>query len=227
MIRQSDKTIGGVAPGREAAPLLRNWRNDLRENLRRPLVTPTLRGVYHLALCTDDMKATIDFYVDVLGMPLVHAMKVLPGLGTGPGNRGNPPYERVRHYFFDMGNDSLLAFFEIPQGKEPAGNRKAIGAMQHCAFVVTAERFREVETRLKAHGIDYIGPIAQLPGLLGISFYDPNGIRLEFACQPEDGEAPAVIPCVTQTKAEGQAELATLPGVTAEWIEMRLAALPE
>ena len=113
----------------------------MRENLRRPLVTPTLRGVHHLALCTDDMKATIDFYVDVLGMPLVHAMKVPPGLGTGPGNRGNPPYERVRHYFFDMGNDSLLAFFEIPKGKEPAGNRSAIGAMQHCAFVVTAERF--------------------------------------------------------------------------------------
>ena len=67
------------------------------------------------------MKATIDFYVEVLGMPLVHAMKVPPGLGTGPGNRGNPPYERVRHYFFDMGNDSLLAFFEIPKGKEPRG----------------------------------------------------------------------------------------------------------
>src|SRR5207253_3041290 len=42
-------------------------------------------------------------------------------------------------------------------------------------------RFREVEARLKSHGIDYIGPIAQLPGLLGIYFYDPNGIRLEFA----------------------------------------------
>jgi hypothetical protein len=42
----------------------------------------------------------------------------------------------VRHYFFDMGNDSLLAFFEITKGKEPAGNRNAIGAMQHCAFVV-------------------------------------------------------------------------------------------
>ena len=51
----------------------------MRENLRRPLVTPTLRGIHHLALCTDDMKATIDFYVDVLGMPLVHAMKVPPG----------------------------------------------------------------------------------------------------------------------------------------------------
>jgi catechol 2,3-dioxygenase-like lactoylglutathione lyase family enzyme len=133
----------------------------MRENLHRPLVTPILRGVHHLALCTDDMKATIDFYVDVLGMPLVHAMKVPPGLGTGPGNRGNPPYERVRHYFFDMGNDSLLAFFEIPKRKEPPGNRNAIGAMQHCAFVVTAERFREVEARLKSHAIDYIGPIAQ------------------------------------------------------------------
>jgi catechol 2,3-dioxygenase-like lactoylglutathione lyase family enzyme len=195
-------------------------------DLRQLLVNPTTRGVHHLALCTDDMKATIDFYVDVLGMPLVHAMKVPPGLGTGPGNRGNPPYERVRHYFFDMGNDSLLAFFEIPKGKEPAGNRNAIGAMQHCAFVVTAERFREVETRLKSHAIDYIGPIAQGLGLSGIYFYDPNGIRLEFACQPEDGEAPAVIPCVMQTKAEARKELATLPGAAPDWIEMRLAALP-
>src|SRR6266851_9835163 len=71
----------------------------MHEKSRRPLLEPTLRGVHHLALCTDDMKATIDFYVDVLGMPLVHAMKVPPGLGIGPGNRGNPPYERVRHYF--------------------------------------------------------------------------------------------------------------------------------
>ena len=96
--------------------------------------------------------------------------------------------------------------------------------MQHCAFVVTAERFREVEGRLKSRGIDYIGPIPQLPGLLGIYFYDPNGI--EFARQPEDGEMPAVIPCITQTKAEARAELESLPGATPEWIERRLDALP-
>ncbi len=194
---------------------------------RQKLLMPLPRGVHHLALCTDDMKATVEFYVDVLGMPLVHAMKVPAGLGTGPANRGNPPYEEVRHYFFDMGNDSLLAFFEIPRGREPAGNRNAIGAMQHCAFTVTASRFREVEARLKGRGIDYIGPIPQLPGLLGIYFYDPNGIRLEFACQPEDGEMPDVIACVTQTKAEARAELASLPGVTPEWIEERLSALAE
>ena len=194
---------------------------------RRNAPPPLPRGVHHLALCTDDMKKTVDFYVDVLGMPLVHAMRVPPGLGTGPKNRGNPPYEELRHYFFDMGNDSLLAFFEIPKGKEPEGNRNAIGAMQHCAFTVTAARFREVEARLKARKIDYIGPIPQLPGLIGIYFYDPNGIRLEFACQPEDGEMPQVIACVAQTKAEARAELGTLPRVTAEWIEERLSALAE
>src|SRR5262245_43954609 len=88
-------------------------------------------GVHHLALNTDDMKMTVDFYVDVLGMRLVHAMKVPPGLGTGPGNRGNPPFEEIRHYFFDMGRDGLLAFFEMPKGAKQKGDRNALGAMQH------------------------------------------------------------------------------------------------
>src|SRR5256884_1089499 len=183
----------------------------------------TARGVHHLALCTDDMKATINFYVDIIGFPLVHAMTVPAGFGVGPKNRGNPPYEQIRHYFFDMGNDSLLAFFEIPKGAEPRGNRNAIGAMQHCAFVVTPERFEAIEQRLKQADIEYIGPIPQLPGLVGIYFIDPNGIRMEFACQPADGERQKVVACVTQTKAEAAAELATLPGVTEEWIAKRVA----
>jgi len=181
------------------------------------------RGVHHLALCTDDMKKTTDFYVEVLGMPLVHAMKVPPGLGTGPANRGNPPYEEIRHYFFDMGNDSLLAFFEIPKGREPQSNRNAVGGMQHCAFVVTPQRFAEIEQRLKSRKIEYIGPIPQLPGLLGIYFFDPSGIRLEFCCQPADQDEPKVLANATQSKEELRRELETLPGATAEWIERRLS----
>jgi catechol 2,3-dioxygenase-like lactoylglutathione lyase family enzyme len=180
--------------------------------------------VHHLALCTDDMKATVDFYVGVLGIPLVHAMKVPPGLGTGPQNRGNPPYEGIRHYFFDMGNDSLLAFFEIPQGAEPKGNRNAIGAMQHCAFVVTPQRFKDLEERLKKAGVEYVGPLPQLPGLIGIYFVDPSGIRLEFACQPADGERPSVLECITQTRDEIAGELETLPGASPDWIAKRLTA---
>ena len=188
---------------------------------------PGTRGVHHLVLCTDDMKKTIDFYVDVLGMPLIHAMKVPPGLGTGSGNRGNPPYENLRHYFFDMGNDAILAFFEIPKGKEPAHNRNAIGAMQHCAFVVTEKQFVALEGHLKRRGIDYIGPVEQGPGMFGIYFYDPNGIRLEFACQPEQGEHQEIIRHFTMTKAQARAELETLPGATPGWIEQRIADLPE
>ncbi|MGA8227013.1 MAG: VOC family protein [Xanthobacteraceae bacterium] len=190
-------------------------------------VSSFARGVHHLALCTDDIKKTTEFYTRVLGMPLVHALKVPPGLGTGKGNRGNPPYEEIRHYFFDMGNDSTIAFFEIPKGKEPATNRNAIGSMQHCSFVVTPEQFREVEQRLKKNNISYIGPIPQMPGLDGIYFIDPNGIRLEFACQAADGNDPHVIDCCKQSKTEALRELKTLPGVDEAWLKEMTTNLPD
>lgn len=188
--------------------------------------TPMTRGVHHLALTTEDMKATTEFFVDIIGMPLIHAMKVPAGLGTGPNNRGNPPYEVIRHYFFDMGNDSLLAFFEIPKGKEPAANRNAIGGMQHVAFVVTEKRFYEIEQRLKDKGIEYNGPTPQLPGLIGIYFYDPNGIRMEMACQPADGENPEIVTCNMQTRAVARAELETLTDDQA-WIGKMLCTLDD
>src|SRR6202035_3809338 len=120
---------------------------------------PRYYGVHHLALNTDDMKMTVDFYVGVLGMELVHAMKVPPGVGTGPGNRGNPPFEEIRHYFFDMGRDALLAFFEIPKGAKPKGDRDAIAMMQHVSFAVAPESQARLRSRLDRNGIAYQGPI--------------------------------------------------------------------
>lgn len=194
---------------------------------RRSQAAALTRGVHHLALVTDDMRKTTEFYVDVLGMPLVHAMRVPPGLGTGPGNRGNPPYEEIRHYFFDMGGDSLLAFFEVPAGAEPQSNRNAVGGMQHVAFTVTCARFDEIEARLDAAGIAHTPRIEQLPGMQGLYFLDPNGLRLEMACQVGDGEAPAVVDGVTQTRAEAMAELATLAGGDSEWAARMLATLTD
>jgi catechol 2,3-dioxygenase-like lactoylglutathione lyase family enzyme len=184
------------------------------------------RGVHHLALTTEDMKGTTEFYVNVVGMPLVHAMKVPPGVGTGPGNRGNPPYEEIRHYFFDMGNDSLLAFFEIPQGEKPQSDRDAIGGMQHVAFTVTVERFEEIQSRLLRHRVDFDGPVDILPGLQSIYFYDPNGIRLEACCQPANGEGPEVIGSVLQSKAQAAAELRTT-GADQAWIDAMTANLAD
>src|ERR1700681_4365965 len=125
-------------------------------------------GVHHLALNTDDMKMTVDFYVDVLGMRLVHAMKVPPGIGTGPGNRGNPPFEEIRHYFFDMGRDALLAFFEIPKGAKPQGDRDAIGNMQHCSFAVSPASQTRICERLAAARVEYQGPLEVLPGVFSV-----------------------------------------------------------
>jgi catechol 2,3-dioxygenase-like lactoylglutathione lyase family enzyme len=170
-----------------------------------------VRGVHHLALNTDDMKLTIDFYCGVLGMPLIHAMRVPPGLGTGPGNRGNPPFENLRHYFFDMGNDSTVAFFEIPRGAKPRGDRDAIATMQHLAFATSAEGAADLLDRLKRNGVENSGVIETLPGLLSVYFFDPNGIRLEFAWRPVDVATDIhVIDSVPQTEADALAELRTL-----------------
>ncbi len=188
-----------------------------QEKVKAAAADPLPRGIHHLALTTEDMKTTTEFYVEALGMPLVHAMKVPPGVGVGPGNRGNPPYESIRHYFFDMGNDSLLAFFEIPKGAKPRTDRDAIGGLQHCAFAATVERFADIQARLKRHGVAFQGPLDILPGLQSIYVYDPNNIRLEFCCEPAKGERPGVIASVEQTKAEARKELATI-GAGEEWI---------
>jgi glyoxylase I family protein len=168
-------------------------------------------GVHHLALNTDDMKMTADFYVGVLGMRLVHAMRVPPGVGTGPGNRGNPPFEEIRHYFFDMGRDGLLAFFEIPKGAKPKGDRDAIANMQHVSFAVSPQSQARIRARLETAGVAYQGPIEVLPGVFSVYCFDPNGIRLEFSCQPGDGEGePAIVKGQRQTKAVARKELETL-----------------
>ncbi len=184
-------------------------------------------GVHHLALNTDDMKKTIDFYVGVLGMRLVHAMRVPPGLGTGPGNRGNPPFEEIRHYFFDMGRDALLAFFEIPKGAKPQGDRDAIAMMQHVSFAVAPESQARIRARLEAAGVPYDGPIAVLPGVYSIYCFDPNGIRIEFSAQPEDGPgAPRIVEGQRQTKDVASREVATLSRDPA-WLGAVLAGLAE
>jgi catechol 2,3-dioxygenase-like lactoylglutathione lyase family enzyme len=184
-------------------------------------------GVHHLALNTDDMKMTADFYVGVLGMRLVHAMKVPPGLGTGPGNRGNPPFEEIRHYFFDMGRDGLLAFFEMPKGAKERGDRNALGAMQHVAFAVSPESQKRICERLRAANVPFDGPLEILPGIFSIYVIDPNGIRLEFSCQPGNGEGePEIVPQVTQTKDDALAELRSLTA-DASWLERMTAGLPD
>ncbi len=149
------------------------------EALRR--TEPELRGVHHLALNTDDMAKTTDFYVRVLGMRLVHGLVTEADAAQRAAARGNPPFDCIRHYFFDMGGDSLLAFFEMPKGTA-RGDRNALATMQHLAFATSAEHFAALLNRVKAHGVAIIaGPLLSVPPTTwSFYFLDPNGIRLEI-----------------------------------------------
>lgn len=161
------------------------------------------RGIDHLAFVTDDLPATMDFYTRVMQMRLVHVRRV-----PYERNRGQPPYENLRHYFFDMGNDALLAFFEYPKGL-PRQNRDLPGGMQHVAFHVPRDRFDQLVAHVRSCEIDVIGPVPLGGRFWSAYFYDNNGIRLELATSLDDSTS-SVVASVLQTEAEARSELETL-----------------
>lgn len=176
------------------------------------------RGVDHLALVTEDLPTTMDFYTRVLGMQLVHVRRV-----PYERDRGQPPYENLRHYFFNMGGDSLLAFFEYPKGLARQ-NRDLPGGMQHLAFHVPVDRFDALIERVRSHGVNVIGPVSLGGRFWSAYLFDPNGIRLEFATSRAPAEL-GVVESVLQTPEEARAELATLFDDPRE-VEKWLAAMP-
>lgn len=189
---------------------------------------PLLRGIHHLALNTDDMRMTLDFYVRILGMPLVHGLKTpVPPPGSGPAHgAGTPPYKGIPHYFLDMGGDSLLAFFEYPKGLAKA-DRDTIGAMQHVSFACGPKRHTEMLERLKANGVAITaGPVLSIPPTIySFYFFDPNGIRLEIVCDREgdDGDLDVIGSC-RMTEPELRAELGSLSDDKA-WIDQMIEAM--
>jgi catechol 2,3-dioxygenase-like lactoylglutathione lyase family enzyme len=177
-------------------------------------VAPPTRGVDHLAFVTDDLPGTMDFYTRVLQLQLVHVRRV-----PFERDRGQPPYDNLRHYFFDMGNDSLLAFFEYPQGLARQ-NRDLPGGMQHIAFHVPRERFDRMVEHVKSCGVSVVGPVPLGGRFWSAYFYDPNGIRLELATSLAD-ERLTIVESVLQTEQEARAELETLfddPKVVEAWL---------
>jgi len=124
--------------------------------------------VHHLALICADVERTIDFYQGLLGFPLVEVFE----------NRDSPG---STHFFFDIGNGNMLAFFDFPGlGLDPVP--EGLGGMQHVAISVTPETFAELAGRLDAAGIDYLGPDRGVEE--SIYFKDPDNIQVELIRQP-------------------------------------------
>src|SRR5436305_3763656 len=83
------------------------------------------RGIHHAALICSDVERTINFYQGLLGFPLVELVE-------------NRDYAGSTHFFFDLGNSTLLGFFDFPElGLEPG--IEAIGTVQHIAISVAPD----------------------------------------------------------------------------------------
>jgi glyoxylase I family protein len=141
-------------------------RAYLRRESERPATTA--RGVHHVALICSDPERTIRFYQGLLGFPLVELFE-------------NRDYRGSTHFFFDIGNGNLLAFFDFPGlGLERAV--EAIGGVQHVALSVAPEELDAARRKLDDAGIDYLGPDRGVED--SIYFRDPDGIQIELTSQP-------------------------------------------
>ena len=147
------------------------WKQHLDSTYLRSVKdrpSSTGGGVHHLALICSDVEATIRFYQDLLGFPLIEVME-------------NRDYPGSTHFFLDIGNNNLLAFFDFPGlGLGPA--IEAHGGVQHVAISTTTEQLAAIRARLDDAGISYIGPDRGLESSIYVK--DPDGIQIELLAEP-------------------------------------------
>jgi catechol 2,3-dioxygenase-like lactoylglutathione lyase family enzyme len=131
--------------------------------------TPDWRGVNHLAMVTNDMDGTVRFYHGVLGMPLVATIAVGP----------------MRHYFFRIGTESTIAFFEwgdtdVGTFEKPAGMPFTFPAQfDHVSFTLPDEAALDaLQERLHAFDVE-ITRVVDHGFVRSVYFHDNNGIALE------------------------------------------------
>jgi len=127
-------------------------------------------GISHLAMATGDMDRTIRFWRDLLGMRLVAGL-------------GKPGY---RHYFFEISENDLIAFFEWPgvnpvEGKEHGYPVKGPFIFDHVSFGVEKEDdLWELKDKLEAAGFE-VSEVIDHGFIHSIYAFDPNGIPIEFS----------------------------------------------
>ena len=141
-------------------------------------------GLHHVAYACKDIDATHHFYEDLMGFPLVHTEL-----------EGFKDSGYFRHVFYDLGNGSCLAFFDVHGVGERDGWSSAISEgnglpvwVNHIAFAADESRQDEVRARMTAAGIE---PLMELDHGWCHSLYylDPNGIMVEL-CRDTPGFEP-------------------------------------
>jgi catechol 2,3-dioxygenase-like lactoylglutathione lyase family enzyme len=143
-------------------------RDRLREaHLRAPEDRPpsSARGLHHTALISSDVERTIRFYQDLLEFPLVEIFE-------------NRDYAGSTHFFFDIGAQNNLAFFDLP-GLDLGEYAEVLGGLHHVAISVTPEKWAHLKTKLDAAGVESL-----VLSDVSVYFRDPDGARLELLSDP-------------------------------------------
>jgi catechol 2,3-dioxygenase-like lactoylglutathione lyase family enzyme len=135
----------------------------------------TIDRIHHVAYRCIDAKQTVDWYVRNLGMEFVLAIAE----DQVPSTKAPDPY---MHVFLDAGNGNVLAFFELPNSPDMGRDPHTPNWVQHLAFKVKSlDELQRHKDRLQANGVEVIG-ITDHTIFKSIYFFDPNGHRLELAC---------------------------------------------
>src|SRR3954469_9775109 len=114
------------------------------------------RGLHHLALVASDGARTIRFYQELLEFPLTEIFE-------------NRDYPGSNHFFFDIGNGNLLAFFDLP-GLDLGPYAEVLGGLHHLAISVTSGQWQHLRSNLDTAGIPY-----DVESGTSIYFRDPDG----------------------------------------------------
>ena len=136
---------------------------------------PSLQRIHHVAYRCRDAKETVEWYGRVLGMEYTTAFAEDKVPSTG----ADDPY---MHVFLDAGGGNVLAFFELPNQPEMDRDRNTPAWVQHLAFeVADLDALLAAKAHVEAQGIEVLGPTYH--GIFkSIYFFDPNGHRIELAC---------------------------------------------
>ncbi|MFB6118158.1 VOC family protein [Halosegnis sp.] len=123
-------------------------------------------GWDHVTLIGSNAADTIEFYRDVLGMPLVM-------------RQPNLDRPEVEHLFFDAGDGRIVTFFVSDDRESTAEQEPGIGAVHHLAFRIAPEELGEIRDRLLEAGHD----VSEYDRGAFHSLYteDHNGLTIELA----------------------------------------------
>jgi catechol 2,3-dioxygenase-like lactoylglutathione lyase family enzyme len=129
-----------------------------------------IKGLHHNAYRCRDSEETRRFYEDFLGLPLADAFEIKE---TKTGRT-----TRVLHSFYQMGDGSYLAFFEVPGS--PFEFKAQHDYDLHIALEVGDRTLHDMFEKGKAAGIETRG-VADHGFIHSIYFRDPNGYVVELS----------------------------------------------